>query len=467
MLNAIVQFSAHATPKEKPSILISKKLIQAMNSGQYDAMQQFARQHIARDTLKRFGLEMYSNYLAAEAHFHGEFELISSEINSYENGLINSYHEVISKNTLMQYRMELSITDTLPHKLTRIRLRAQEQKSLFDNQQSDAIRIKKLSQYIDFVGEKGVFSGVVLLAKDDTVIFQKAIGMASKRFNVKNTLDTRFNLGSMNKMFTSVAILRMVEAGKLNLTTKLVDIFNLDTSNLELKAIEIQHLLSHTSGIAQLQCDKGEVFTVKDKTSCLAQLAKIKTHFKSGSQYRYSNDGMFVLGMVLEQLTGKPYDQVIKQQVFDIAGMEQSENLDMQFPVSDAALGYAYNGKHNRWRNNLFIHEQKGGPAGGGYSTAIDLLKFSLALKNNQLLSEPMTQLAITPKVAFGATNYGFGFIDWQRDNKPVIGHNGTFVGVSSQLEMHLASDLTVIVLSNHSFGADPILAQVHSLFGI
>ncbi|MCC2616817.1 beta-lactamase family protein [Aestuariibacter halophilus] len=447
--------------------LLSDKLVNAINSQNYAQIRTFTSSTIADSTLQRLGLDMYAGYLSAESHFHGAFTLQSANVLNHADGVVSSEVFVNSSNTQMPYRIEMSYTDTFPQKITRIRIRAHVTDSP-DTVVSDVPAVMaELSAYIDSLASKDVFSGTVLVAKDNKVLLEKAVGMASKRFKAPININTRFNLGSMNKMFTSVAILQQVEAGKLKLSDKLVDVMPLEEPGAELAQVQIQHLLSHTSGVGSLSCPMGELTTTADRNDCLAKLAKIGSNFPAGTQYRYSSDGMFILGLVLEQLTGLSYYDVVQQNVFNKAAMPDTASLDLQFPVENAAIGYSFHGQQNQWRNNLFIHDKRGGPAGGGYSTVKDLFHFAQALMNHELLSQAMTKLAMTPKKEFGASNYGFGFILWDRNGKPVVGHNGSFPGVSSQMEMHLSSGHTLVVLSNHSFGADPVLAKAHQLLGL
>ena len=449
------------------TVMLANHLFEAMNSHHYSQIRAFTAATLAEPTLQRIGLEMYAGYLAAESHFHGSFDLLSASVLEVNEGVVAAEVYVQSANTQMPYRIELSYTDSFPQKITRIRIRAHTDDSQFKVKPTVTEAMAQLAAYVDFLAAKDVFSGSVLIAQGDEVLLRKAVGMASKRFNAPVNLDTRFNLGSMNKMFTSVAILQLVESGKLKLTDKLIDILPLKRHDTLLAQVEIQHLLSHTSGVGALNCPVGDDSVSADKALCLNSLADIELNFTPGTQYRYSNEGMYILGLVLEQLTGQSYYQVVRDNVFAKAGMNLTESLDLQFPVENAAIGYSFDGLHDQWRNNLFIHDKKGGPAGGGYSTVTDLFRFSRALQQYQLLGKSLTQLAMTPKTEFGAQNYGFGFIVWDRNGKPVVGHNGSFPGVSSQMEMYQDTEYTLIVLSNHSFGADPVLAKARQLLGL
>jgi len=453
----------------KVSKHIANELITALTSQDYQEIKRFTDRNISQQNRDNLGLDRYSNYLAAESHFHGGLDFHSIVVVDNGPSSIDSNVLVKSKNTELWYSLSLSLTEQAPHKISRIRLNTTDAPSGLAAPSSfdDAGAAQKLGHYIDKLSAAGTFSGAVLVAKGDQVLVAKATGLASKRFGVANNIDTRFNLGSMNKMFTSVAILRLVQDGKLKLDDYLATVLAVEGLDKRFSQIQIQHLLSHSSGIGRLSCEQGEVSVVKSIADCEQALSQVELNFTPGTNYRYSNDGMLILGLVIERISGQLYDQYIKKNIYDVAGMSDTASLDLQFPVSNAAIGYSYYGKAQSWRNNLFIHDKKGGPAGGGYSTVKDLYQFSRALLDYKLLNKQLTTQALTIKKQFNSTRYGFGFGIWQQQQQRVVGHNGSFPGVSSQLNMYLDSGYTVVVLSNHSFGADPIITKVDQLFGL
>lgn len=458
--------AAQNTPL-KPSQHIAQQLITALNSHNYHDILSFAQTHISQSRLERMGgASRYADYLAAESFFHGQLDFESIQLVEVEDGLVLTNVYVTSKNTELRYFLALSVTDSTPAKMTRLRFRPAPTTQVADKV-DEAKAIAAFSSYIDTISASDTFSGTVLVAKGTDVLLEKATGLASKRFNSKNNLDTRFNLGSMNKMFTSVIILRLIEQGKLKLSSSLEEVLGVKGKAEGFSDIQIQHLLSHTSGIGRVSCEMGETSISRSKDACLQKLANTSVNFAPGSAYRYSGDGMYTLGLVIEKLTNKSYDQILQQELLDKANMQGTACLDLQFPVSNAAIGYTYNAHRSSWQNNLFIHDKKGGPAGGCYASARDLYKFSIALQSNQLLSQEMTHKALTAKTEFGAQNYGFGFVTRQRNQQTVVGHNGSFPGVSSRMNMYLDSGYTIVVLSNHSFADGPVVEKFNQLFGL
>jgi len=460
--------TTYAQTSTAESKLMADKLLHAMSSNNYDTIKHFTLTNLSQETLDQVGRDMYTNYLSAESHFHGSLRFHSIEMVDSREGTINSQVTVKSKNTDLWYQISLSVTQSKPHKISSIRIETTENTTLASVPiLTEQVAVEQLEKYIDTLSESGVFSGSVMITKGNNVLIEKAAGQASKRFSSNNTIQTRFNLGSMNKMFTSIAILKLVETGKISLTDDINKLLKIKGKATGFEKIQLQHLLSHSSGVGRIDCDKGDISIVNDWQTCMTKIIDMTLNFTSGSRFSYSNDGMFILGLIIEQTTGKTYDQYTQEVVLTPAKMTRTANLDLQFPVENAAIGYSFYGKQNTWRNNLFIHDKKGGPAGGGYSTVGDLNKFASALLSYKLLSKAMTDKAITAKTEFGASQYGFGFGVWQQNGKRVIGHNGAFPGVSSQLNIHLDSDYVISVLSNHSFGANPIIAKIDQLFNL
>ncbi len=442
---------------------IATKLVKAINSNNYRDLLEFSKNMISKETLQRLGgAESYADYLSAESYFHGGFEFNSLSMvdSNPEEFRANAY--LTSRNTGFVYRAELTISSD---NLSRLRFRAESYEPENLNKPSEQEAIKMLSSYIDQLDSKDVFSGAVAISKNGKLLMQKAVGMASKRFNEPNNINTRFNLGSMNKMFTAVTLLKLVEQGQLSLTDKVSKLLNITPKNALFNQIEVQHLLSHSSGVGAIHCEQGDVSITKSWTDCIEEISAIDVNFTPGSQYRYSSDGMFIVGLLIEYLTNNNYDDVIKKELLVPADMLSTECLDLQYPVNNAAIGYYYHGKKQQWRNNLFIHNRKGDPAGGCYSTVGDILKFANALLTNKLLSPELTNLALSAKTQFGAERYGFGFIVQLINGQKVVGHNGSFPGVSSQLDMNLTNGYNIVVLSNHSFAAAPVLAKFQQLF--
>ena len=338
---------------------------------------------------------------------------------------------------------------------------------------SPAEAAARLKTYVDGLAAADRFSGVVLVADGANVLLHEAYGEAEKSFHVPNAPDTKFNLGSMNKMFTAVAILQLVEQGQLSLEDPIGKYLGAEWIRPEIGSqVQIQHLLTHTSGL-------GSYFTDEFMNSSRTRFREIDDYqpivrgdslvFTPGAQWRYSNTGFLLLGAILEQVTGASYYDYVRDHIFTPAGMADTDSYSMDEVTPNLALGYERAGELPgggvRWRSNVLEHVVRGGPAGGGYSTAPDLLRFANALREHRLLSADMTRLMTTPKPALNSPEYGYGFGFW--DGGRVVGHTGGFPGISAVLQIGLDRPETIVVLANYGQASMPVVQRADELLAI
>ncbi|MGI9550438.1 MAG: serine hydrolase domain-containing protein, partial [Aurantibacter sp.] len=260
--------------------------------------------------------------------------------------------------------------------------------------------IEKSRELVNLLCEQDAFSGAVLIAKAESVLYEQACGEASKRFHIKNNLDTKFNLGSMNKMFTATAIMQLVEKKKIKLEDPISKYVDSSWLPLEITGkITVHHLLTHSSGLGSYFNDaywnaSRALYRKVDDFKPLVQGDELA--FKPGERFGYSNTGMLLLGVVIQKATGQDYFDYIRQNIYEPAGMSNSDSYDMDQPVENLAIGYEPSNNVYGWENNLYKHVIKGGPAGGGFSTVRDLHKFAIALTNEKLVSKTSLELLWT-----------------------------------------------------------------------
>jgi D-alanyl-D-alanine carboxypeptidase len=316
-----------------------------------------------------------------------------------------------------------------------------------------------LEAFIEKLSAEDKFSGSVLVAKNGVVLFKEAYGLASKGYNIKNKVDTKYNLGSMNKMFTGVSIVKLVEMGLIKLDDYVGKYLPHYPPEIADK-ITIHQLLTHTSGLGSYWNEKykasiSRIKSVEDYTHLFINDPLL---FEPGERWEYSNAGYIVLGAIIESVTEMSYFEFVKETIYSLADMPSSDSYDLEFDVPNLAIGYTREGVETEgiWRNNLFLHVVKGGPAGGGYSTVQDLLNFGIAIRNNKLLNAEHTELVTRGKFeqSGDAINYGYGFMDVTTSGERIIGHNGGFPGISSTLNMYMNSGYTLVILSNYDNGA-------------
>lgn len=326
-----------------------------------------------------------------------------------------------------------------------------------------------LNKYLKELAIKDEFSGSVLLAKGEDIVFQAAYGMASKRFNVPNNIQTKFNLGSMNKMFTSVGIMQLVEAGKLSLNDKLSNYVDETWLSKDIsQKIEIRHLLSHSSGLdnyfnrTYMNSSKNIYRALDDYKPLILDSTLL---FEPGSKARYSNTGMLMLGVVIEKITGQDYFSYIREHIYQKAQMINSDSYEMDQPIPNLAIGYESDDKNETgWKNNIYLHVLKGGPAGGGFSTVQDLHKFALALTNYQLLNKELTEEVYSFKSKLTYRDYGYGFNILGDANNRIVGHGGGFPGIGSNLDIYLDQGYIVAVMSNYGRGDSDVRNKIREL---
>jgi D-alanyl-D-alanine carboxypeptidase len=292
------------------------------------------------------------------------------------------------------------------------------------------------------------------------VLFSRAYGLADRDRRIPNTIRTRFRIGSMNKMLTAVAILQLVEAGRVKLTaplgTYLPGYPNRDVAT----KVTIHHLLTHTGGTGDIF---GPEFDAHRKDlRALADYVKLYgkrgLEFEPGSRWAYSNYGFILLGVVIEKVTGQSYYDYVQTHIHAPAGMTRSGSLSEHRRVPDRSIGYTKPPGTTAWAPNTDTLPYRGTSAGGGYSTVGDLARFAHALLSHRLLDPDSTKLLITGKMNAGpGVKYAYGFEDARDANgNGWVGHGGGAPGMNGDLKIYPKSGYVLAVLAN----IDPPAAQ-------
>lgn len=324
---------------------------------------------------------------------------------------------------------------------------------------SDAEAAAATAAQLRQLADADEFSGVVLLAKNGKPFFHQAYGLANKDLGVPNRPDTKFNIGSINKMFTQVAIGQLLQQGKLALD---------DTIRKHLPGypgpsadrITIQQLLTNTSGLGDTFGERYDA-TPKDRLRALSDFLPLFSTdpllFEPGTSRRYSNGGYVVLGLIIEKLNGQGYHDYVREHIFAPAGMTNSDAYPQDAVVPNRAVGYTREGRQGPAagprRINLYALPARSSSAGGGYSTADDLLAFDMAIRQEKLLSPELTDWFLTdksrPPAPAGSAAKG-------RKRSGGGGFAGGTAGVNAVLETDLDTGYTVVVLANY----DPPAAE-------
>jgi D-alanyl-D-alanine carboxypeptidase len=301
------------------------------------------------------------------------------------------------------------------------------------------------------------FSGAVLIAADGKPVFQEAYGMADRTHETPNLMDTKFNLGSMDKMFTAVAILQLVEQGKISLQAKASEYLPAYPNPKVSEAVTIHQLLTHTSGMGNY-FDSKLYLDIHDQIRSVADYQPLfvdtPLQFKPGAQFSYSNSGFILLGLIIEAVSGQSYYDYVRVHIFEPNGIMNTACYELDAAVPNLAIGYTtsdWDGNDTgKISSNISMMPMRGASAGGGFSTAPDLLAFGNALLDHKLLTPESTELLMEGKVELNeGVHYAYGFFDRMVNGQRVVGHGGGFPGICSMFGINLDLGYTVIILTN------------------
>ena len=308
----------------------------------------------------------------------------------------------------------------------------------------------KVRQHIASLHGDDAFSGAILIAHKNNVIFEQAWGLADTAHQIPNTIDTQFCLGSMNKMITAVAILQLVQQGKLALDKPIATWWP-DYPNHDLAArVTIRQLLSHTGGTGDIFTPEYAAHRLDVRT--LADYVKLygnrPVSFTPGSRMQYSNYGFILLGRLIELTSGQPYESYVRQHIYIPAGMLHTDSRPESDHVQGRAIGYARG--PNGLAPNTDWMPWSGTSAGGGYSTVRDLEHFAEALQQGKLLNPALLKQATTAEPSH--PGYGLGFYVLSTGG---YGHGGGAPGINGELHILPQGGYVLIALTNR----DPRMA--------
>lgn len=302
----------------------------------------------------------------------------------------------------------------------------------------------------------------VLVAKGDNILFEQVVGFSNVEKKTMADRATIFRIGSVTKQFTAVAILKLEEMGKLKVTDPLSKYIKDFPKGDE---VTIHHLLTHTSGIKSYT-DKPDFLETVEKPVATEELVdEIKTlgyDFEPGEKWKYSNSGYYLLGYIIEQVSGKSYAKYLNEYLFRPANMDHSGIYDNDKKYNNEALGYMVEDEKVKSATNWDM--TWAGGAGNIYSTARDLYRWNKHIFEGNILSKESLTKAHSPVKLNDGSDYPYGY-GWAIDDYrglTSIGHSGGLHGFLSYLVYYPSIDATVVVLSN----ASPPLYVVPAKFG-
>jgi CubicO group peptidase (beta-lactamase class C family) len=306
--------------------------------------------------------------------------------------------------------------------------------------------IQKLDTYLLSANKAYRFNGSVLIAQKGIIFLHKSYGWKNAENKTLNDTTTCFPILSMTKSFTATVILKLQEEGKLSVGDKLTKYFP-DYPHGD--QITLENLLIHTSGIHNYTDDVG----IEDsaiicypipKQRLLDLLYAKPPEFTPGKRFSYNNSGYFLLGMIIEKVTGKPYEQVVREKIFNPLGMTNSGFDFIHLPETKRAQGYdtldADKQTSYRHYDSTFAYS-----AGAIYSTTGDLFKWAKAIASEKILSPQSWKMAFTPRI----NEYGYGWKIGNLFGKNYVRHDGGYPGFMSDFIYYPNEDITIILLNN------------------
>lgn len=332
---------------------------------------------------------------------------------------------------------------------------------------------EQLDKLINTYTEYGKFNGSVLVANQGKVIFTKGFGMANMEWDIPNKPNTKHRLGSITKQFTAMLILQLAAENKLDLqapiTTYLPD-YPKETGD----KITTHHLLTHTSGIPNytsfpdfFQNESRNPYTPDE---FVKKFDAKSLDFEPGEKFSYSNSGYFLLGVIIEKVTGKSYEQMLNDHIFSPLNMTDSGYDNHDDILKNRATGYEKNG--NAFVNSKYLDMSIPYAAGSLYSTVEDLYKWDQALYTNSILPKEYMDMYFKPYIsAFGNNSYAYGWgvgkspIGKSTDSIYTISHGGGINGFNTIIS-RAPSDKSLVVLLNNTGGA-PLNQMTKAIRGI
>jgi CubicO group peptidase (beta-lactamase class C family) len=372
------------------------------------------------------------------------------------------------KLNLAWMQITLTVTPEEPHQVEMIFISAAEAPVGSEAQPlTEEQLVADIGTYVQRLAAAGAFSGSVMLTHNGETLYEAAYGLANRETDTPNDIETLFNMASMGKMFTAVAVMQLVEQGLVDVNAPISTY--LDNVPADKAGITVHQLLTHTSGLAEMFMSP--LFAeYRERTDTVSGYFPLfmdtPLQAEPGTQHQYSNSNFIVLGAIIEAVSGQDYFEYLQEHIFEVAGMTRTGYYERDAAVENLATGYTQMSTtmafSNDWLPNDAHLGAKGSPAGGGYSTAGDMMAFARALLNHDLLSAETTALMFEGKVdSRPGEQYAYGFI--VRANGSV-GHGGGFPGVSAYTNIYPETGYAFVVFSNEDRGAQDITNYLDSL---
>jgi len=458
---------------------IFKEFVKAYNTNDLKKLEAFTTKHYEKDFVKA------AAYWPSVFADFGQIEAFTEETSwSNKNRLAIWFHGKHTKNWVMiMLRMNTDNTKIIGKSISR-GSRPSETLPPYSPISSKEMK-PYLKKYLKKLHKLDRFSGSVLVAKGNTILFEGTYGESNKKSNTKNNANTTFDIASTTKTFGAVAIAKLADQGKLKFTdpiSKFIPEYPKDIAN----QVTIHHLLTHTSGIElddykPFYSDMQKAKSMNDLLE--AQIIHIdsmnegrRKNFKVLNKYDYSNENLALLGVIIERVSGMSYGEYIEQNIFNPLNMKNSfADIHKLAGYQNKAIGYTYKDTESNFiggtrHENTPMVTNFLDPFGGIHSTTRDLYTYFKAINNHTLVSKETQELLHKKHTKVfeskdASMHYGYGFKVIRAGKAITIGHGGVYPGVGSRFEYYPETDHYVIVLSNYgSMAGSAVAAYIKDL---
>lgn len=310
------------------------------------------------------------------------------------------------------------------------------------------------------------FNGVVSIMDNGVHLFQGEYGYADRANEIPNRINTRFGTASAGKVFVATAILKLIEQRLISFDSTIGEILTFDLKQID-PGIQINQLLNHTSGIPDyfdesvMDCYEDlwvdiPNYRIRQSSDLIPLFIDKPMMYRRGERFQYNNTGYVVLGLIIEAVTGKPFDIFLRESLFDPCLMTDTGYFELDQLPARCAFSYIINPENKSYRTNIYAIDAKGSGAGGAFTTASDVEKFWDSLLNDRIIGRSMVQAMLTPQIEEGF--YGYGV--WLLDGK-IPSFQGSDPGVGFLTAYDINKEIIVTILSNSDYDVDLLYEQI------
>jgi len=313
------------------------------------------------------------------------------------------------------------------------------------------------------------FNGVISIMQNGRHLYQGAFGYADMPNQVPNEIDTKFGTASAGKVFVATAILGLIEKRLIDFDTTIGDILQFDLKKID-PNISVRQLLNHTSGIPDyfdesVMSDYEDLwrdfpnYKIRKSSDLIPLFIDKPMMYPRGERFQYNNTGYVVLGLIIEAVTGEPFDTYIGKTIFEPCNMTDTGYFELDRLPAKCAYSYICDEEKGGYRTNIFSIDAKGSGAGGAFTTAPDVEKFWTALLDEKLVCSELLHLMFSPQVDAGCYGYGVWLLN---------GKNPSFQGCDPGVDFFTCYDLdkrtAITILSNMDYTVRKLYKDLYAI---